>query len=73
MLENSKAIGFPEMYAVKMRQVSQVARKNLSRAFAAGVKVAFGTDAAVYPHDLNAHEFNEYVHMGTHAEARRSE
>jgi imidazolonepropionase-like amidohydrolase len=64
MLENSKAIGFPEMYAVKMRQISQVARKNLTRAFSAGVKVAFGTDAAVYPHGLNAHEFNEYVHMG---------
>jgi len=64
MIENSKTIGLPEMYAVKMRQVTVVARKNLSRAFASGVKVAFGTDAAVYPHGLNAHEFNEYVHMG---------
>ncbi|HYL93644.1 MAG TPA: amidohydrolase family protein, partial [Alphaproteobacteria bacterium] len=25
---------------------------------------AFGTDAAVYPHGLNAHEFAIYVHMG---------
>ncbi|HTK94509.1 MAG TPA: amidohydrolase family protein, partial [Terriglobales bacterium] len=26
--------------------------------------VAFGTDAAVYPHGLNAREFNVYVQMG---------
>jgi imidazolonepropionase-like amidohydrolase len=52
------------MYGVKMRQIIEVARKNLTHAFASGVKVAFGTDAAVYPHGLNAHEFNEYVQMG---------
>jgi imidazolonepropionase-like amidohydrolase len=28
------------------------------------VKVAFGTDAAVYPHGLNAHEFAVYVQLG---------
>jgi imidazolonepropionase-like amidohydrolase len=28
------------------------------------VKVAFGTDAAVYPHGLNAHEFGKMVSMG---------
>jgi len=64
MLENYQRIGLPAMYAGKMRDVIAVARKNLTRAFASGVKVAFGTDAAVYPHGLNAHEFNEYVKMG---------
>jgi imidazolonepropionase-like amidohydrolase len=64
MLENAQSIGLPPMYAGKMRQIIDIARKNLSHAFASGVKVAFGTDAAVYPHGLNAHEFNEYVHMG---------
>ena len=29
-----------------------------------GVKIAFGTDAAVYPHGLNAHEFAKMVQMG---------
>jgi len=28
------------------------------------VKVAFGTDAAVYPHGLNAGEFHVYVKLG---------
>jgi imidazolonepropionase-like amidohydrolase len=64
MLENMQSIGMPAMYGVKMRQIIDVARKNLTHAFASGVKVAFGTDAAVYPHGLNAHEFNEYVQMG---------
>jgi imidazolonepropionase-like amidohydrolase len=64
MLENAQSIGMPSMYADKMRQIIEIARKNLSHAFASGVKVALGTDAAVYPHGLNAHEFNEYVHMG---------
>jgi len=64
MIENAQSIGLPPMYAGKMRQIINIARKNLTHAFASGVKVAFGTDAAVYPHGLNAHEFNEYVHMG---------
>ena len=41
-----------------------VARKNIAHAFASGVKVAFGTDAAVYPHGLNAHEFAVMVKLG---------
>jgi len=40
------------------------ARKNVAHAFASGVKVAFGTDAAVYPHGLNAHEFVVMVKLG---------
>ena len=40
------------------------ARKNVAHAFANGVKVAFGTDAAVYPHGLNAHEFAVMVKLG---------
>ena len=28
------------------------------------MKIGFGTDAAVYPHGLNAHEFNVYVQLG---------
>lgn len=64
MTENAEKIGLPEMYAAKMRAVIPQARANLKKAFAAGVKVAFGTDAAVYPHGLNAHEFAVYVKLG---------
>jgi imidazolonepropionase-like amidohydrolase len=64
MRENAVRIGLPAMYAEKMKSVTAVSRQNLKRAFEAGVKVAFGTDAAVYPHGLNAHEFAVYVQMG---------
>ena len=53
----------PEMIA-KGRTVMAAARKNVAHAFASGVKVAFGTDAAVYPHGLNAHEFAVMVKLG---------
>ena len=29
-----------------------------------GVPIAFGTDAAVFPHGLNAQEFGDYVDLG---------
>ncbi len=63
-LDNAHNIGAPQYAIDKASAVFPVARKNLQHAFAAGVKVAFGTDAAVYPHGLNAHEFAEYVQMG---------
>jgi imidazolonepropionase-like amidohydrolase len=64
MRENATRIGLPAMYAVKMKEVTSVSRQNIKKAFQAGVKIAFGTDAAVYPHGLNAHEFAVYVQMG---------
>ncbi len=48
----------------KSRMVRKVARENISRAIAAGVKIAYGTDAGVYPHGENAKDFAEYVQMG---------
>src|ERR1051326_7944968 len=64
MRENAARIGLPAMYADKMKAVTTASRQNLKRAFDAGVKIAFGTDAAVYPHGLNGHEFAVYVQMG---------
>ncbi len=48
----------------KGKEVMPAARKNVAHAFASGVKVGFGTDAAVYPHGLNAHEFAVMVKLG---------
>jgi imidazolonepropionase-like amidohydrolase len=64
MRDNAARIGLPAMYAEKMTTTTSVMRKNVAKAMAAGVKIAFGTDAAVYPHGLNAHEFAVYVQMG---------
>ncbi len=40
------------------------ARESVRRAIAAGVKIAYGTDAAVYPHGLNARELATLVERG---------
>lgn len=53
----------PPIYQQKMRDVSAVEKQNAIRAIKAGVKVACGTDAAVYPHGLNAHELDVYVNQ----------
>ena len=53
----------PPFYAQKMKDVSVVEKANARKAIAAGVKVALGTDAAVYPHGLNAHELDVYVNQ----------
>jgi imidazolonepropionase-like amidohydrolase len=63
-LENAEKTGAPAELIAKAREVMPAARKNVARAFAAGVKVGFGTDAAVYPHGLNAHEFAVMVKLG---------
>ncbi len=54
----------PDFLKPKMEMVSQSSKATLKKAFDAGVKIGFGTDAAVYPHGLNAHEFNVYVQLG---------
>jgi imidazolonepropionase-like amidohydrolase len=53
----------PAFYQQKMKDVSAVAKGNIKRAMQAGVKIALGTDAAVYPHGLNAHELDVYVNQ----------
>ena len=64
MEENATRIGLPAMYAEKMKTTTAASRQNVTKAIQAGVKIAFGTDAAVYPHGLNAHQFAVYVKMG---------
>ena len=63
-MENADKNHVPDFLLVKAKAVMPAARKNIAHAFASGVKVAFGTDAAVYPHGLNAHEFAVMVKLG---------
>lgn len=62
--ENMSQRHAPDYIVKKMQAVTAVGQNNAKKAFAAGVKIAFGTDAAVYPHGLNAHEFAVYVRLG---------
>lgn len=62
--ENMQNLGYTPNMIEKARTVLPIAEKNESHAFKSGVKIALGTDAAVYPHGLNAHEFAKMVEMG---------
>jgi len=64
MIENAGLTRLPAPLLAKAQEVIPAARKNIAHAFASGVKVAFGTDAAVYPHGMNAHEFAVMVKLG---------
>jgi imidazolonepropionase-like amidohydrolase len=63
-MENAEKNHVPDFLLAKAKAGMPAARKNVAHAFASGVKVAFGTDAAVYPHGLNAHEFAVMVKLG---------
>lgn len=63
-MENYQKLGIPAPILAKAREVMPAMQRNIRRAFAQGVPVAFGTDSAVYPHGLNAREFAVYVKMG---------
>ncbi len=54
----------PPAIAAKARQVIPLAQESHRRAIRAGVKIALGTDAAVYPHGDNARELATYVDDG---------
>ncbi|HEY6291189.1 MAG TPA: amidohydrolase family protein [Terriglobia bacterium] len=63
-MDNYQKIGVTENMVAKAKIVMPAARENVARAIHEGVKIAFGTDAAVYPHGLNAHEFPVMVKLG---------
>jgi len=62
--QHAAEANLPDFLRHKMEMVSAAGMGNVKKAFAAGVKIGFGTDAAVYPHGLNAHEFAVYVRLG---------
>jgi imidazolonepropionase-like amidohydrolase len=57
-------LGFPEKILEKERLVGKTQRENFQKAVKAGVKVAYGTDAGVYPHGNNAKQFFYMVKYG---------
>lgn len=54
----------PPPIRAKAESVLPVARESLRKAIAAGVRIAFGTDAGVYRHGDNARELAVYVRLG---------
>ena len=55
---------FPPKIAAKARDAIASIQSMFKRALAKGVRIGLGTDAAVYPHGLNAGEFHLMVDLG---------
>jgi imidazolonepropionase-like amidohydrolase len=55
---------FPEIVRPKAAAIGPAIRETFSKAYNAGVKIAFGTDSGVSPHGENAHEFELMVEGG---------
>ena len=55
---------YPAQVAEKAKMVGPIIQATAGKAYKAGVKIAFGTDAAVYPHGQNAKEFKYMVDAG---------
>jgi imidazolonepropionase-like amidohydrolase len=56
--------GLPQENVDKEKMVGRLQRENFEKAVKAGVKMAFGTDAGVYPHGDNAKQFFYMVKFG---------
>lgn len=64
---------YPNIIIPKAREIGPLIQKTFEKAYARGVKIAFGTDAGVFPHGENANEFIYMTEAGMPAmEALRS-
>ncbi len=64
IMSEYKRLGYPDKILEKERLVGKTQRESFAKAVKAGVKIAFGTDAGVYPHGWNAKQFKYMVQYG---------
>ncbi len=63
--DNAKISGFyPEIIVPKALEIGPKIQSTFGRAYKKGVKIAFGTDAGVFPHGQNGKEFGYMVEAG---------
>ncbi|MDH5315572.1 MAG: amidohydrolase family protein, partial [Gemmatimonadota bacterium] len=56
--------GWPEEYLRKNSETVEAQRDGFRKALAQGVKIAYGTDAGVYPHGMNGRQLATMVGLG---------
>jgi len=59
-----KQWNLPEKLLEKARMINARKREGYRKAIQAGVKIAYGTDAGVFPHGMNAADFRLLVELG---------
>ena len=57
-------LGYPQKILDKEKLVGRTQRENFTKALKAGCKMAYGTDAGVYPHGWNGKQFHTMVVWG---------
>jgi imidazolonepropionase-like amidohydrolase len=62
--EIGPTLGYSKEVLAKSEMTTEVQRAGFRQAVDAGVRIAFGTDAGVYPHGDNAKQFALYVEHG---------
>ena len=63
--DKAKIDGFyPKIIVPKALEIGPKIQTTFGKAYKKGVKIAFGTDAGVFPHGLNAKEFGYMVEVG---------
>ncbi len=63
--DKAKIIGYyPEIIVPKALEIGPQIQITFGKAYKKGVNIAFGTDAGVFPHGLNAKEFGYMVEVG---------
>jgi imidazolonepropionase-like amidohydrolase len=73
ILGKAVEFGLPKENVEKEKMVGRLQRENFQKAVKGGAKMAFGTDAGVYPHGDNAKQFFYMVKFGlTPAQAIRA-
>ena len=64
ILQEGAKVGMLPESIEKEKKLGRLQRENFRKAFQAGAKIAFGTDAGVYPHGDNAKQFGKMVEWG---------
>jgi imidazolonepropionase-like amidohydrolase len=64
ILQEGAKVGMLAESIEKEKKLGRLQRENFRHAFQAGAKIAFGTDAGVYPHGDNARQFAKMVEWG---------
>ncbi|MEO8671705.1 MAG: amidohydrolase family protein [Tahibacter sp.] len=64
ILAEFSRMGYPDTMIEKERKIGRVQRESFRKAVRAGVRIAYGTDAGVYPHGDNGKQFAKMVEWG---------
>lgn len=64
ILAEFSKLGYPDKIIAKEKLVGRTQRESFQKAVKAGIKIAYGTDAGVYPHGWNGKQFAKHVQWG---------